>query len=1178
MTPETFTVRLLTEDGTPVGIGTLVSDRHILTCAHVVNTALARAILNQNQPSEPVRVDFPFAKAGGPWRARVIHWVPPPTADRAGDDIAGLELTEGNLPADALPARLAVEQARTGRLVRVYGCPAGRPDGEWVDATIRERVASGRFQLDCGAGHRIRQGFSGSPVFDTETGLVVGLVAMASLRSQDPDSYAISAEQLRVTWSEVLDKHRRGPGARQQVGVLHVSGIRCGVEADLAEPLARLPDDVAWLAERDLPQPDLLVVTGDLTEHGRPAEFQRAFDLVGALAEAAGIPRRHVAVVPGSRDVNHTACRNYFADQEEEGATPVLPYFPKWKYFAKAMTDFYGDADVFTPDEPWTLFEMPELRLVVAGMNSTFAESHLDHYGWLGDDQLSWFARRLRVFYGRGWLRLGAIHDCMARDLAPINQMSDAMGMVKVLFHGGGDEPYQLGEMLPLSAGAAGGGDRPARYQLMALRRDGYTRQVREYARDQHRWMSLSLYSNGNYQLASTDYTFPTARNERRASRSDYQQRGAPASFFDLVLEAARARLPEAVIMPRGDEGYFRVSRWLPGGGTEPYPVGVVQVPETEAVNAFIDGAHAYFKAADPQVPSELVYGGPPASPQLIAHARKHGVTLRSFTEYQGLLDLRPLAARQGERLAADRQYPADLYIQQRYRVADRASHEDEVRSGLLEQAVEWLGTSGPRLVMVLGDFGRGKTALLKQLTRIMSAELPNVLPILIEMRGLEKAPTLDQLLVRHLADHVDEISLAKLGYMIRSGRVALLFDGFDELELRVGYDNATDYLRTMLDSVTDRAKVVITSRTQHFMSTEQVRTALGERVEALATSRIAVLEDFTEDQITQFLAGRYGGDLQRAQARLDLLKSTGSLLSLARNPRMLTFVAALDEDRLRTVSSGADLYREIIEFWLGEETKRQAHPRGLRSLRTEERFTACTKLALRMWTSGEPTIGLSDLSAEVNATLTELTERGYTEAYAAHAIGSGSLLVRGEDGTFRFIHQSIMEWLVAEAAAAKLIETGTAEVLLTRQVSRLMAGFFTELAGADQARDWATTVAADQDATAPALQNAAIVIGLLGRGAEPLNLGNADLRTQDLSALNLRGANLRGAYPIRADLTGANLSGVDLTGANLRGAKNLIQTQLNEACGNNETELPEGLDLTLLKPCPPITIPPRAP
>jgi uncharacterized protein YjbI with pentapeptide repeats len=77
-------------------------------------------------------------------------------------------------------------------------------------------------------------------------------------------------------------------------------------------------------------------------------------------------------------------------------------------------------------------------------------------------------------------------------------------------------------------------------------------------------------------------------------------------------------------------------------------------------------------------------------------------------------------------------------------------------------------------------------------------------------------------------------------------------------------------------------------------------------------------------------------------------------------------------------------------------------------------------------------------------------------------------------------------------------------------------------------------------------------------------NLSGTNLRSADLSAANLRGANLTGAYLIGADLTSANLRGTDLSGAHLRGAKNLIQTQLNEACGNNETELPEGLDLTL--------------
>src|SRR5580700_2552383 len=95
--------------------------------------------------------------------------------------------------------------------------------------------------------------------------------------------------------------------------------------------------------------------------------------------------------------------------------------------------------------------------------------------------------------------------------------------------------------------------------------------------------------------------------------------------------------------------------------------------------------------------------------------------------------------------------------------------------------------------------------------------------------------------------------------------------------------------------------------------------------------------------------------------------------------------------------------------------------------------------------------------------------------------------------------------------------------------------------------------------------------------------LSRIDLTGADLTGANLGLADLNGAYLGGANLTGANLSGTNLrsatlSGATLSGAKNLNQTQLNEACGNNETELPEGLDLTILKRCPPITIPPQAP
>jgi Pentapeptide repeats (8 copies) len=85
-------------------------------------------------------------------------------------------------------------------------------------------------------------------------------------------------------------------------------------------------------------------------------------------------------------------------------------------------------------------------------------------------------------------------------------------------------------------------------------------------------------------------------------------------------------------------------------------------------------------------------------------------------------------------------------------------------------------------------------------------------------------------------------------------------------------------------------------------------------------------------------------------------------------------------------------------------------------------------------------------------------------------------------------------------------------------------------------------------------------------------NLSNADLSGANLSNANLTGADLRGAnlgsiYLSGANLSNADLSGANLSNANLTGAKNLTQMQLDQACGDAHTKLPEGLTI---KPCPP--------
>jgi hypothetical protein len=70
-------VRVLDAKGSTVGVGVLVGRREILTCAHVVNSALGRDRRAQDQPTGEVIVES-TAGDGPPLRARVQRWLPPP--------------------------------------------------------------------------------------------------------------------------------------------------------------------------------------------------------------------------------------------------------------------------------------------------------------------------------------------------------------------------------------------------------------------------------------------------------------------------------------------------------------------------------------------------------------------------------------------------------------------------------------------------------------------------------------------------------------------------------------------------------------------------------------------------------------------------------------------------------------------------------------------------------------------------------------------------------------------------------------------------------------------------------------------------------------------------------------------------------------------------------------------
>jgi WD40 repeat protein len=1203
MTPERAIAWLLRADGQPAGLAFLTRPRLLMTCAHVVNVALGRPLRMSEPPgSATLWLEFPFG--GGRddhvrLRATVASWL----ADRGSferHDVAALQIDE-NLPAGV--QILALADIDPVGPVQMWGPSKERRLSGHVSGRLMGLVDKSRLQVDqtLRGIFQVREGFSGGPVWQPSTGKVVGILQAFGAAEDATDAYVLSADLIVEAGRDLPDQVRTG--SEPSLTALHLSGLRFGALRHLAagqvadddqhpERLAaRFLDDLAEVRRDSGVSPDLVIVAGDVAEHAKPTEYDMAYSFLRTLREGLRLDATRLVVVPGCRDVNFGKCEAYFIDRKSEDEEAAQPYWPKWEPYAAMFTRLYNTE--LRMDQPWLYAEIPELNLAVAGLNSTIAESHrdTDHYGWLGEEQLRWFARRMETAQADEWFRIGVLHhhpmrlsghaDSRLRDADLFASL--IAPRLNVVLHGqaditGADQPG------PLALGILGSGradgpvgtqrpEVPVQYQLVEIQRDRLCVSPRRYDLDKRRWISSARASQqarreipASFTQAAKAFQAPGQRVPADAlavGRPGKKPKGDDQDHNDLLsrmAEVCRLRLPDAnvrvVRRPAGEPSYLHVGviQELADGRRVPveqYPVGACDGNATLAeVDRFVGSVGAHYLTGGTSATFKLVYDGPPAATEVRERALRKRVELLSFAEYQLGYDLRPYAQRQAERLARDSAYAPSLYVPQRYTEISGyvgAPGPAPVREDLLERLRVWLAEPDGHLVVVLGAFGHGKTFLLRELARRMHDDGDIAVPVLVHLRDLEKAHNLDQLVAAQLtAGGERRIDLAMFRYLLSEGRIALLFDGFDELAVRMTYDDAALHLDKILQAVDGRAKVVIASRDHHFRNDADVSQALGDRLATVAGRRLVKLADFDDGQIEAFLHNRLGGSAP-ATRRLALLRNIKDLLGLSRNPRMLDFITRIREDRLLAAHertgeiTAAGLYKELLDQWLHYELGRQNRPGGLAPLTEEQFWHAVTLLALRLWGSAGEGVEIAALG-ETADELARLATPDSTEETAplppgrdetVHVIGSGTLLVRDSEGRFTFVHASVMEWLVARQIANRIRNNEPLPKPERREMTPLMVDFLCDLLGRDEAIAWAASQIADPATSMGSRENAKLIYKTLG---VDINIADAlvgtDLRGADLSGQALRSAPLAGA-----DLTEAVLVDADLTGANLADA-----------------------------------------
>ncbi|MGB4849078.1 MAG: NACHT domain-containing protein, partial [Saprospiraceae bacterium] len=331
----------------------------------------------------------------------------------------------------------------------------------------------------------------------------------------------------------------------------------------------------------------------------------------------------------------------------------------------------------------------------------------------------------------------------------------------------------------------------------------------------------------------------------------------------------------------------------------------------------------------------------------------------------------------------------------------------------------EWLGKSSMNHILVLGDYGTGKTWFCrhyahKQLQRYKKNPSNERLPILINLRDYTKHVDMKSMMLNWLDNHHVRMTGGYRAFeeLALSGKLVLILDGFDEMSQKANYNTVVKNFWETTKLIVPGNKIILSSRISYFHDAYEVERLFEgkESEQGLLTSlspkfEILQLEPFSESKLRNAVKKRVP---KQANEAIKKIQSKYDLGDLVRRPVLLSIVL----ENLMHLSewdivSEATLYEVYTNAWINRaiEEKRTF-------LNAEDKNFFMEELAWEMFQEGILTIHYTEFPNRI------LEKFGFVERlhidYFDYDLRSQSFLTRTVDGFYSFIHKSFMEFFSA--------------------------------------------------------------------------------------------------------------------------------------------------------------------
>jgi len=261
----------------------------------------------------------------------------------------------------------------------------------------------------------------------------------------------------------------------------------------------------------------------------------------------------------------------------------------------------------------------------------------------------------------------------------------------------------------------------------------------------------------------------------------------------------------------------------------------------------------------------------------------------------------------------ADKYTVNDIYVP----VSGKIQDSDKIDK-IEDYVFDWINNNREnKHLAILGEYGCGKSVLSLKIayTLLENWKPGGRFPVLIELRGKSPRNSSKEEILAGWGGNfrIDPAALLKLH---KAGRLLLIFEGFDEMDMIGDRELRLNHFQRLWEFATPKAKIIITGRPNFFLDDKELRQNLGvDRTDNYSTYCEAVyIEKFRPGQIENALRNV---EVNTREQVLKILKNdkSGSFYDLVSRPAILYLVAVLWKSRLEQIKDKINSALVISEF-----------------------------------------------------------------------------------------------------------------------------------------------------------------------------------------------------------------------------------------------------------------------